>query len=161
MSTIPSHNLAAYLPQRGGVDHDDVVSNRSFNNLGVKQLSTDSSTSSNGLFHKKSQDWYPPPLTFLLTTINFKKSTTHSIITSISSITKTSDVEKCLPQCWPKFGTMITLRGTETMQVRRGFNAYGAIIHLAIGIQQGWYGTYFGLRVRALLSALVQFHQII
>ncbi len=55
---------------------------------------------------------------------------------------------------------MITLRGTEIIQVRRGCDAYGATTHLAIDMQQGWHGTYLGVRVRVLLSALVQYHQI-
>ncbi len=45
---------------------------------------------------------------------------------------------------------MITLRGMEIMQVRRGCDAYGVTIHLAIGMQQGWLGTYLGLRVKGL-----------
>ncbi len=61
----------------------------------------------------------------------------------------------------PKFGMTITFRGTKIAQVRRGCDAYGATTHLAIGTQQGWHGTYLGLRVRVLLSALVQFCQII
>ncbi len=45
--------------------------------------------------------------------------------------------------------------------MRRGCDACGAITHLANGMQQGLHGTYLGLRVRVLLSALVQSSQIV
>ncbi len=35
------------------------------------------------------------------------------------------------------------------------------ILDRIFSVQQGWYGTYLGLKVRILLSALVQFHQIV
>ncbi len=177
MSTVPSHDQAAHLavgsyPGWGGVDCDDAVSNGSlYMTQGWSSVAPTAPTAPKKS-QKKSQKnpWnlpqknpsvnshYPP---FFFTAIHLNKIySAHSIITSISSITKTSDLEKIYQLFSPKFGMMITLRGTEIMQVRRGCNSYGATTHLAIDMQQGWHGTYLGLRIRVLLSVPIQYCQI-